>query len=496
MSDPRGDPRTNPASVPHMPADDFRRRAHEVIDWIIDYHERKVRSVPVAARVKPGEVASGIPAHPPLSPQAWDQILADLDRVIVPGMTHWQAPNFHAFFPSAHSYPSLLGDIVCASLGAVGFTWAGCPAMTEVETRVLDWLGEAIGLPAAFLDEPSNHTGGGVIQGTASEATLVAMLAAKHSVASTTPGAAPITAYTSTQAHSSIVKAAMVCGIGRENVRLIETDDTLALRPDLLRQAIEADRAAGRLPAFICATLGTTSTCAFDPLRACGEIAREQGLWLHVDAAYAGAALVCPEHRWMIDGVELADSFCFNPHKWLLTSFDCSALWVKDRRPLIEAMSINPEYLKNAASESGLVIDYRDWQVPLGRRFRSIKLWFVLRHYGLSGLQAFIRQQLALAEVFEQLIKNDPAATFEIVAPRRLGLVCIRLRNSTDADNRRLMERVNASGKAFLVHTVVPTGPGGQSQYVIRVSIGGTSTHEADVHALWRTLRDAAAGRC
>ncbi len=496
----------SPLSPPHMSPEQFRRAAHDMVEWIINYHEHTVHEARVhpGAALAPGDVLRSMPAHPPETGEPWADIARDIDRVVMPGMTHWQAPGFHAFFPSAHSYPALLGEMLCASLGAVGFLWSGCPAMTEVETRVLDWLGELIGLPPAFLDEASGHKGGGVIQGTASEAVLVAMLAARarchdapSSVRRAPPGGrGPLTAYASTQAHSSVIKAAMVCGVGRENVRLIEVDDSLAMRPDALAAAIAADRADGRRPFFVCATVGTTSTTAIDPLRPIGDIARRDNLWLHCDAAYAGAAMVCPEFRWMIDGVELCDSFNFNPHKGLLTTFDCSTMWVRDRRPLIDAMSITPEYLRNKASESGAVIDYRDWQVPLGRRFRALKLWFVLRHYGAEGLRAHIREHVRLAALLEQLIRDDPQQRFEVVTPRVLGLVCLR-RNAppgpeADAATRRVLERINSAGRAFLTHSVIPLSSGRGNGYVIRVSIGAYHTREEHIRGLWDALGAAA----
>lgn len=478
--------------APHMSADEFRAAAHEVVEWIIDYHARAVHEAPVLPRVRPGDIARSLPERPPQHPEPWRAVLDDFQRFIMPGVTHWQAPGFHAFFPSAYSHPSLLGDMLCGALGAVGFLWQGCPAMTEVETRVLDWLGEMIALPPDFLDGPSGHVGGGVIQGTASEATLVAMLGARARARRAGVPAESLTAYTSTQAHSSIIKAAMICGVGRESVRLIGTDDDLRMRPELLERAIEQDEAAGRTPFFVCATVGTTSTAAIDPVRAIGEITRRHGLWLHIDAAYAGAAAVCPEFRAINDGVELADSYAFNPHKWLLTGFDCSALWVRDRRPLLDALSITPEYLRNKATEAGAVIDYRDWQVPLGRRFRALKLWFVIRHYGVEGLRAHIRHHVALASEFERLVREDPGRRFEVVTPRVLGLVCIRLREGTDDDNLAVLERVNASGRAYLSHSAVPLPGKARDGYVIRVSIGTASTRAEHIERLWTLLVESA----
>lgn len=298
------------------------------------------------------------------------------------------------------------------------------------------------------------------------------------------------TVYCSSQAHSSVVKAAMISGVGREHVRLIETDESLAMDPAALARAIESDLAAGFTPIFVCATLGTTSTGAFDPLEAITtqiRNAREPKPWLHVDAAWAGAACVCPEHRAMLRGVEHADSFNFNPHKWLLTTFDCSAMWVRDRAPLLAALSITPEYLRNKASDAGAVIDYRDWQIPLGRRFRALKLWFVLRHFGAEGLRDHIRRSIALAERFEALVRSDER--FEIVTPRSLALVCFRLR-SGDAATERLLERINATGRAFFTHTRIPDpARAGESPYVIRAAIGGVRTRAEHIERTWNTLR-------
>ncbi|MBL0928406.1 MAG: aminotransferase class V-fold PLP-dependent enzyme, partial [Phycisphaerales bacterium] len=333
--------------------------------------------------------------------------------------------------------------------------------------------------------------GGGVIQGTASEAVLVALLAARERAG---PGRHAV--YASSQAHSSVTKAAMIAGLGREAVRTIGVDSGLAMRPELLEERIAADRAAGMVPAMCVATVGTTSTTAIDPLGPIGAVCAREGVWLHVDAAFAGAACVCPEMRWIIDGVERADSFNFNPHKWLLTTFDCSAMWLADRRPLVNAVSITPEYLRNAASAGGGVIDYRDWQIPLGRRFRALKLWFVLRHYGAEGLRAYIREHVRLAGVFEGLVRSD--GRFEVVLPppaerpRATSLVCFRHRGG-DGPGRAVLERVNASGAAFLTHSVVPLAGEGD-RLILRMAIGGAATGEAHVRAAWGAIAAAAGG--
>jgi len=467
-----------------MTPDEFRRAGHELIDFIADYLSRRVETLPVSAQVRPGDIAARMPHHPPQHAESWDAIRADIERVVMPGLTHWQHPSFFGYFPATGSFPAILGDLLSTGLCVNGFLWATSPAMTEVETRVLDWLGEMIGLPEEFLFRSGR--GGGVIHGTASEAVLTAMVAARHRALRRRPGAV-CTAYASSQAHSSVVKAAMVCGIGRDHLRIIEVDDKLAMRTDALAQAMAADAAAGRAPAFVCATVGTTSTGAVDPLRAIGEVARRFDAWLHVDAAYAGAACICPEHRGIIDGVGSADSFNFNPHKWLLTNFDCSAFWVRDRNALVEALSVTPEYLRNPATESGAVIDYRDWQIPLGRRFRALKLWFVIRHYGTDGLRSHIRESVRLAELFESLVRSDER--FEVPLPRSLGLFCMRLR-AGDAPTRRLLDRLNESGAMLLTHTVVTVG--GVERFLIRVAVGGPATREAHVRDAWSAMVGAA----
>lgn len=468
--------------APHMTSDEFKRLGHQLVDWVADYLDT-VESRPVMPPMQPGDLFRALPAMPPQRGEPWDAILRDFRERIVPAVTHWQSPNFHGYFPCNNSGPGILGELLSAGLGINGFLWQCSPAITELEMRVTDWLGAAIGLPADFLfgDSYTESRGGGVIHGTASEATLTAMVAARGRAGGSS-SSAPFVAYASSQAHSSIEKAAMVCGIGRGNVRLIGVDSALAMRPDLLEAAIRADRAAGLTPCFICATVGTTSTGAIDPVRAIGEVARRENLWLHIDAAYAGAALVCPEFRGMVEGWELADSFCFNPHKWLLTNFDCSAFWTRDRAALIDSLSITPAYLRNKATESGRTIDYRDWQIPLGRRFRALKLWFVMRHYGMEGLRAHIREHVRLAELFESLVRTDPR--YEIPTPRCCSLVCFRLKGSDEA-NRQLVERLNANRRIHLTPTVVPVGPAGEDRTVIRMAIGAVRTEERHIRAAW-----------
>jgi len=476
----------------HMTPDEFRRYGHQVVDWVADYWEG-IENHPVLSQVSPGEIVNRLPANPPTSGEPFDRILADLAPTMLPGITHWQHPSFFAYFPANASGPSVLADLVCAGLGVQGMLWATSPACTELETVMLDWLVELLDLPKRFR---SAATGGGVIQDTASSATLVATLVALHRASGGRWGHDGVDrayrVYASTQAHSSVEKAARIAGLGDGNVRLVEVDPaTLAIQPQALRTAIEADRAEGATPALVIATIGTTSTTAIDPVPEIGEICRDQGVWLHVDAAYAGAAAVCPELRWTHAGVEYADSYCFNPHKWLLTGFDCDAFWVADRGELIQALSVLPEYLRNAATESGAVIDYRDWQVPLGRRMRALKLWFVMRWYGGAGLRGHVRRHVALAQQFAAWVVGDER--FEVVAPHPFSLVCFRLRarpgedeDAADARNAELLRRLNASGALYLTHTRV------RDRYAVRLAIGVPGTEHRHVEAAWRTIQELA----
>lgn len=477
-----------------------------MVDEVARYMER-VESMDVLSRARPGEVLSRLASEPPERGvgesgvgAVWDSIFEDVERVIMPGLTHWQSPNFYAFFPANASGPSILGELLSAGLGVQGMLWLTSPACTELETRVLDWLGAALGLPACFLSSAvgpeGKPSGGGVIQGTASEAALVALCAARARVRKAGAGAeARCTVYGSTQAHSSIVKAAMIAGLAagpddRSRVRLIETDASHAMDPARLSVRLREDLAAGLVPTFVCASVGTTSSTAVDPVEEIARVLHLAGLtgrtWLHVDAAHAGAACVCPELRWMIRGVEHADSFCFNPHKWLLTNFDCDCFYTRDRASLTDALSITPEYLRNSATQEG-VIDYRDWQVPLGRRFRALKLWFVLRHYGLDALRRYIREHIRLASLFESWLRADDR--FEVVAPRTMNLICFRLRERSDERQAELVGRLNGTGRMFLTHTVLP-GVG----YTIRFCVGATTTSQRHVEAAWDLIRREAAG--
>lgn len=514
-----------------MDPEEFRRRGGEILDFIAGYlstlETRRVR-----AEVRPGEIFARMPEHAPERSEGWDAILKDAmgeDGPVLSGLTHWQHPSFFGYFPASTSYPGVLGDLLCSGLGVIGMLWATSPSCTEVEMRVLDWLAEWLGLPGSFtfsgtMGSEGGGGGGGVIQGTASEATLSALVAGRWRVLEAMAGEARrterVVAYTSEQAHSSVMKAAMVAGLAhdandRSRVRLIAVDGTGAMRTELLREAMERDVRAGLKPVFVCATLGTTGTGAVDDvegvaraidgaMEGVGGARGSARPWLHVDAAYAGCAMVCPEFRWMNAGLERADSFCVNPHKWLLTNFDCDCFWTRDRRSLTGSMAIRPAYLRNGREDGeegdGFpVVDYRDWHVPLGRRFRSLKLWFVMRHYGLEGLRAHIRGHVRLAGMLEGLVAASER--FEPVGERRFGLVCLRPRaragekaEGVDERARWIVERVNASGRALLIHTALPEGMAepGRGRVVIRVSIGSPGVEERHVREVWRLLEEAA----
>ena len=468
----------------HMTPDDFRRHGHAVVDWIADYYAR-IESFPVLSRVEPGQIRASLPADPPAQGESFESILADVEKLILPGITHWQSPNFFAFFPSNTSGASILGDLLSSGLGVQGMLWATSPACTELETHVLDWLVCILDLPRKFL---STTSGGGAIQDTTSSASLCALLAAReratNSLGNRRGCDGKLVAYTSSQAHSSIEKDVQIAGLGRDNLRLIGVDENFAMRPDALARQIEQDRRAGLTPCFVCATVGTTSSNALDPVSTIGRICRESNLWLHVDAAMSGTAALCPEFRSIHHGLEFADSYTFNPHKWMFTNFDCNCFYVADRKALIQTLSVLPEYLRNQATESGAVIDYRDWQIPLGRRFRSLKLWFVIRHYGVEGLQYHIRRHVELAQHFAEGVRKDNR--FELAAPAPLNLVCFRHKGS-DKMNQTLMDRLNRSGDLYLTHTRL------NDRFTLRFCVGQTNTTARHVERAWKRIQEEAA---
>ena len=467
----------------HMSIEEFRRNGREVIDWIADYYER-IESFPVLSRVQPGEIRAALPKEAPRDGEPFESLLHDVEKLILPGITHWQSPNFFAFFPCNASAPAILGDLLSSGLGIQGMLWATSPACTELETHVLDWLVQMLGLPGKFL---STSTGGGVIQDSASSATLCAILAARERATGYTSNKrgckGDLVAYASPQAHSSIEKAVKIAGLGEENLRHIEVDAHWALRPEALAAQIALDRQAGKVPCIVCATVGTTSSNAMDPLPQIGRICEDNGIWLHVDSAMAGTAALCPEFRSINEGLEFADSYCFNPHKWMFTNFDCDCYYVARRKELIDALSILPDYLRNKATESGAVIDYRDWQVPLGRRFRALKLWFVIRHYGVEGVRHHVRRHIALAQQFASWVQQDQR--FELAAPAPLNLVCFRHR-AGDAFNEALLDALNRSGDLYLTHTKL------NGRFIIRFCVGQTYTESRHVERAWGRIQEEA----
>ncbi|RWS16835.1 histidine decarboxylase-like protein [Dinothrombium tinctorium] len=470
-----------------MDWEEYRIRGKEVVDYIADYMS-SIRERRVFPNVTPGYMRFLIPSSAPETGECFESILADVERVIMPGVTHWQSPYMHAYFPALNSPASLLGDMLADAIGCLGFTWASSPACTELEIIVMNWLGKMIGLPEEFLCTKPESTGGGVIQTTASEATFVALLAARTEAIRKVKANYPedddsqinslLVAYCSDQAHSSVEKAGL---IGLVKMRYIESDENLSIRADKLKEAIHRDKENGLIPFFVCATLGTTGACAFDNLKKIGPICKSEQLWIHVDAAYAGTAFICPEFRKWLDGIQEVQSFAFNPSKWLMVHFDCTAMWVKDSSSLHRTFNVEPLYLKH--ENSGLAVDYMHWQIPLSKRFRALKLWFVLRNYGVKGLQEHVRRGVNLAEEFEKLVEKD--GRFEIPYPKHLGMVVFRLKGENEL-TEKLLKKLNCDGK---IHCVPASLKG---VYVIRFTVTSTRTTSADIRRDWKVIQDMA----
>ncbi len=463
-----------------MTPDEFRRNGYQMIDLIADYLET-VGERRIVPDIEPGDVRAMLPEHPPTEPETWDAVMADVDRVVLPGITHWQHPSWFAYFPANTSYPSILGELLSAGLGVQGMSWVTSPACTEIETLMLDWMHELLGLPERFRST-SEH-GGGVIQGSASEAMLVAILAARWRATAgevnATGDTSRLVAYGTAHTHSAFEKGLRIAGIGTDRARLIDHDEHFAMRPDALAEAVAADVQAGLVPFFVCTSHGTTSSTAFDPTDVVADICSANGIWLHVDAAMSGIAALAPEFRWVNTGLDRVDSYATNPHKWMGVNFDCNLFWTADRGALLGALSILPEFLRSAAAESGVAIDYRDWQVPLGRRFRALKLWFTIRLDGIESVQERIRRDVALTDELAGWIAADDR--FEIVAPHPLSLLCVRVVGD-DALTEQLIERINADGKAHVTRTVLAGRP------VMRISIGARTTERHHVEALWTSI--------
>nr|BCT26321.1 putative aromatic amino acid decarboxylase [Euura sp. 'Pontania] len=466
-----------------MDPNGFKDFASEMASFITNYLEN-IRDRRVLPTVEPGYMKPLLPDEAPQTPESWEDVMSDIERVVMPGITHWHSPRFHAYFPTAQSYPSIVADMLSGAIACIGFTWIASPACTELEVIMLDWLGKMLELPPAFLSS-SGGIGGGVIQGTASEATLVGLLGAKAKIIQQVKEVHPewtdneivgkLVAYGSCQAHSSVERAGLLGGV---RFRLLDVDDKYKLRGETVSDAIREDKEKGLIPFYIVATLGTTCSCAFDRLDEIGVVANREDVWLHVDAAYAGSAFICPEFRYLMKGIERADSFNFNPHKWMLVNFDCSAMWLKDPNYVVNAFNVDPLYLKHDAV--GSLPDYRHWQIPLGRRFRSLKLWFTLRLYGVQNLQKYIRSHVSQAHEFEALVLSDPR--FEIVAEVVLGLVCFRLKASNEV-NEAFLKRINGAGVIHLVPSKI------NDTYFLRLAICSRFSESTDIQASWKEVK-------
>ena len=467
-----------------MTSEEFRKHAHELVDWMANYLEN-VEKYPVKSQVKPGEIFRQIPDHPPSNPESFNGLIKDLEEIIMPGITHWQSPNFFAYFPANSSLPSILAEMIIATLGAQCMNWETSPAAAELEEKMMIWLKELIGLPDYFE---------GVIQDTASTATLAAIITARERITGFSVNnngansAGILRVYCSEQAHSSVEKAVKICGIGKKNLIKIPVKEDFSIDPEKLGEAIKSDKINGFIPCCVVVTIGTTGTTAVDPLRAIGEICRENDIWLHVDAAMAGTALILPEFQWMLDGREYMDSFLFNPHKWMFTNFDCTAFFIKDAETLIKTFEILPEYLKTRTR--GQVNDYRDWGIPLGRRFRALKLWSVIRSFGTEGLQNKIRKHIQFASGLKELILKE--TDFEILAPVVINVVCFRYIPSghsgaeINALNEKLNHLLNDSGKIYLSHTVL------NGKYTLRMVTGQTNVTFEHVGKAWELIKRTA----
>jgi aromatic-L-amino-acid decarboxylase len=465
--------------------EEFRRIGHRLIDWIADYRAG-IERLPVMARVEPGEIKSRLPEAPPEVAESLDNLFAELDRLILPGLSHWQHPRFFGYFPANAPLESVLGDYLSTGLGVLGLSWQASPALTEVEEVATDWFRRMVGQSDAWS---------GVIQDTASTCTLVALICARERASGFSLAGGglqglsrPLVVYASGQAHSSVEKAALLAGFGRDNLRWIETDDDHGMRPDMLADAIAGDRARGAVPCVVVATVGTTATTAIDPIAAIAQVARPHGLWLHVDTAMAGSAMILPECRWLWEGIEEADSLVINPHKWLGAVFDCSLYYVRDSQHLVRVTSTNPSYLQSAVDTQ--VKNLRDWGIPLGRRFRALKLWLLIRANGVSGLQTRLRRDLANAQWLAGEVRRTPG--WRVLTPVHLQTVCVRHEpdgitgEALDDHTRAWCDRVNRSGAAYLTPAKF------DGRWTVRVSIGATTTEREHVAALWQTMRAAA----
>ncbi len=484
-------PTDTPPAMKGLDRASFTRAFDALTQWATRYID-SLDARDVRTDTQPGDCLNELPPHPPIAGidlENWGTLIEQIDETVVPNLVHWQSPGFFAYFPCGSSMPGIAAEFISAVLNVNGMLWSTSPAATELEMRMLDWCAEMFNLPAAFRFDAADSAGGGCIQSTASEGVIASLVSARRIQTKRGHDRSKATVYTSNQAHSSIVKAAMITGLAdtpddHSRVRLIDTDADLCMDTQQLRKAIQQDLDDGLCPALVVATVGTTSTGAFDPIEQIGAMLESFGdrrPFFHVDAAWAGAACVCPEHQHLLAGVRHADSLCINPHKWLLTNFDCDLYWVRDRAALVDSMSITPEYLRNSATESGEVIDYRDWHAPLGRRMRALKLWLVIQHFGIDGLQAHIRHQINLAERFEGWIHAHP--TLQLSVDRSLALVCFHSA-AGNAHTRKLIDEINANGSVLISHALVPLGDQREMTLLARVAVGAGSTQAHHIDRL------------
>jgi aromatic-L-amino-acid decarboxylase len=468
-----------------MTPEEFRQLGHRLIDWVADYRTR-IADFPVMSRSEPGAVRAQLPTTPPESSESFDNIFRDLEQIIIPGLSHWQHPHFYGYFPANAMLAAVLGDYLSTGLGVIGLSWQASPALSELEEVVTDWMRQMVGLSSAWS---------GVIQDTASTSTLVALLCARERASNYSLARGglqdeehPLTVYTSEQSHSSVEKAALLAGFGRTNVRALPTDERYAMRADALAAAVEADLERGALPCAVVATIGATTTTALDPLEEIAQVAHRRNLWLHVDAAMAGSAMILPECRWMWQGVEAADSLVFNPHKWLGAVFDCSLYYVRDAEHLVRVMSTNPSYLQSSVDDQ--VRNLRDWGIPLGRRFRALKLWCLIREQGVKGLQERLRRDIANAQWLANQVQATP--NWRLLAPVPLQTLCVRheppgvMGAELDRHTLAWVERVNRSGAAYLTPALL------DGRWMVRVSIGAIETEREHVESLWNIMKSEA----
>ena len=463
-----------------MKIEDFQKHSHELVDWMFSYL-KEIEKYPIKPDIKPGEIYNALPEKPPMNGEAFDKIFKDFNEIIIPGITHWQSPNFHAFFPANNSYPSILAEMLISTIGAQCMMWDTSPSATELEQKVTEWIRDSIGLPSNWS---------GVINDTASVGTICSLLTArenhsKFKINSDGFSNNKYKIYCSKETHSSIEKAVKIIGFGSKNLNKIDTDNNLSIDLKKLENQIIKDIESNYIPLAIISTYGTTGTVAFDSINEIALIAKKYKIWHHIDAAYAGSALFLDEYKKDINNIKYADSFLFNPHKWMLTNFDCSLYYVKDEEKLIKTLEIHPEYLKTSSKN---IKNYKDWSIQLGRRFRALKLWFVIRSYGINGIKKYLKNHINLAKYLKDIILNDE--NFELTTKQNMNMINFRLnpkksKNNSEINklNIRLIDKLNKTGKIYLSHTMI------NNIYSIRMPIGSTTVGIENIKSSWKLIK-------